>query len=67
MIKIEDSGVKLICKGDINMNLYFVEGYEMIIFYDVFVGKIFLIVKILSFMYFVIYNGGKFKIYYELY
>ena len=27
-IKIEDSGVKLIRKGDINMNLHFVEGHE---------------------------------------
>ena len=27
-IKIEDSGVKLIRKGDFNMNLHFVEGEE---------------------------------------
>ena len=27
-IKIEDNGVKLIRKGDINMNLHFVEGKD---------------------------------------
>ena len=38
-IKIEDSGVKLIRKGDINMNLHFVEGHETTTLYDVPTGK----------------------------
>ena len=38
-IKIEDTGVKLIRKGDINMNLHFVEGHETTTLYDVPTGK----------------------------
>ena len=49
-IKIEDSGVKLIRKGDINMNLHFVEGHETTTLYDVPTGKIPLTVKTLSLM-----------------
>ena len=66
-IKIEDSGVKLIRKGDINMNLHFVEGHETTTLYDVPTGKIPLTVKTLSLMHFVTHNGGKLKIHYELY
>ena len=51
-IKIEDSGVKLIRKGDINMNLHFVEGHETTTLYDVPTGKIPLTVKTLSLMHF---------------
>ena len=66
-IKIEDTGVKLIRKGDINMNLHFVEGHETTTLYDVPAGKIPLTVKTLSLMHFVTHNGGKLKIHYELY
>ncbi|WP_196211653.1 DUF1934 domain-containing protein, partial [Staphylococcus capitis] len=52
-IKIEDSGVKLIRKGDINMNLHFVEGLVTTTHYDVPAGKIPLTVKTLSLMHFV--------------
>ena len=65
--QIEDSGVKLIRKGDINMNLHFVEGHETTTLYDVPAGKIPLTVKTLSLMHFVTHNGGKLKIHYELY
>ena len=62
-IKIEDTGVKLIRKGDINMNLHFVEGHETTTLYDVPAGKIPLTVQTLSLK----HNGGKLKIHYELY
>ena len=39
-IKIEDNGVKLIRKGDINMNLHFVEGEETTTLYDTPAGRI---------------------------
>ena len=57
----------LIRKGDINMNLHFVEGHETTTLYDVPTGKIPLTVKTLSLMHFVTHNGGKLKIHYELY
>ena len=60
-IKIEDTGVKLIRKGDINMNLHFVEGHETTTLYDVPAGKIPLTVKTLSLKHFVTHNGGKLK------
>ena len=66
-IKIEDTGVKLFRKGDINMNLHFVEGHETTTLYDVPAGKIPLTVKTLSLKHFVTHNGGKLKIHYELY
>lgn len=44
-IKIEDNGVKLIRKGDINMNLHFVEGEETTTLYDTPAGRIPLTVK----------------------
>ena len=34
-IKIEERGVKLIRKGDINMNLHFVEGHDTTTLYDI--------------------------------
>ena len=66
-IKVDDDSVKLIRKGDINMNLHFVEGHETTTLYDVPAGKIPLTVKTLSLMHFVTHNGGKLKIHYELY
>ena len=60
-IKIEDTGVKLIRKGDINMNFHFVEGHETTTLYDVPAGKIPLTVKTLSLKHFVTHNGGKLK------
>lgn len=66
-IKIEDSGVKLIRKGDFNMNLHFVEGEETTTLYDIPAGRIPLTVKTLSILHFVTPNGGKLKIQYELY
>ena len=66
-IKIEDSGVKLIRKGDINMNLHFVEGQTTTTFYDISAGRIPLEVKTLRILHFVSGDGGKLKIHYELY
>ena len=65
--KIEDNGVKLIRKGDINMNLHFVEGEETTTLYDTPAGRIPLTVKTLSILHFVTPDGGKLKIHYELY
>ena len=65
-IKIEERGVKLIRKGDINMNLHFVEGHDTTTLYDIPVGRIPLTVKTRSILHFVNENGGKLKIQYEL-
>ncbi|MBL7572625.1 DUF1934 domain-containing protein [Staphylococcus saccharolyticus] len=66
-IKIEDSGVRLIRKGHINMNLHFVEGKETTTLYEIPAGRIPLTVKTLSIIHFVTQDGGKLKIHYELY
>ncbi|MFI9032870.1 DUF1934 domain-containing protein [Staphylococcus pasteuri] len=66
-IKIEDDGVKLIRKGDINMNFHFVEGVETTTLYDIQAGRIPLNVKTLSILHFVTPDGGKLKVHYELY
>ncbi|MCE3020783.1 DUF1934 domain-containing protein [Staphylococcus pasteuri] len=66
-IKIEDDGVKLIRKGDINMNFHFVEGVETTTLYDIPAGRIPLNVKTLSILHFVTPDGGKLKVHYELY
>ncbi len=66
-IKIEDDGVKLIRKGDINMNFHFVEGEETTTLYDIPAGRIPLNVKTLSILHFVTPDGGKLKVHYELY
>ncbi len=66
-IKIEDSGVRLIRKGHINMNLHFVEGKETTALYEIPAGRISLTVKTLSIIHFVTQDGGKLKIHYELY
>ncbi|EOD7949950.1 DUF1934 domain-containing protein [Staphylococcus aureus] len=66
-IKVDDGSVKLIRKGDINMNLHFVEGQTTTTFYDISAGRIPLEVKTLRILHFVSGNGGKLKIHYELY
>ncbi|HHC5844049.1 DUF1934 domain-containing protein [Staphylococcus aureus] len=66
-IKVDDDSVKLIRKGDINMNLHFVEGQATTTFYDISVGRIPLEVKTLRILHFVSGDGGKLKIHYELY
>lgn len=66
-IKVDDGSVKLIRKGDINMNLHFVEGQTTTTFYDILAGRIPLEVKTLRILHFVSGDGGKLKIHYELY
>ncbi|HDD5066237.1 TPA: DUF1934 domain-containing protein [Staphylococcus aureus] len=66
-IKVDDDSVKLIRKGDINMNLHFVEGQTTTTFYDISAGRISLDVKTLRILHFVSGDGGKLKIHYELY
>ncbi|HFO1631430.1 TPA: DUF1934 domain-containing protein [Staphylococcus aureus] len=66
-IKVDDGSVKLIRKGDINMNLHFVEGQMTTTFYDISAGRIPLEVKTLRILHFVSGDGGKLKIHYELY
>ena len=66
-IKIEEDGVKLIRKGDINMNFHFVEGAETTTFYDIPAGRIPLNVKTLSILHFVTPDGGKLKVHHELF
>ncbi|MCQ1163953.1 DUF1934 domain-containing protein [Staphylococcus aureus] len=66
-IKVDVDSVKLIRKGDINMNLHFVEGQTTTTFYDISAGRIPLEVKTLRILHFVSGDGGKLKIHYELY
>ena len=66
-IKVDDGSVKLIRKGDMNMNLHFVEGQTTTTFYDISAGRIPLEVKTLRILHFVSGDGGKLKIHYELY
>ncbi|HDH4317245.1 TPA: DUF1934 domain-containing protein [Staphylococcus aureus] len=66
-IKVDDDSVKFIRKGDINMNLHFVEGQTTTTFYDISAGRIPLEVKTLRILHFVSGDGGKLKIHYELY
>lgn len=66
-IKVDDDSVKLIRKGDINMNLHFVEGQTTTTFYDISAGRIPLEVKTLRILHFVSGDDGKLKIHYELY
>ncbi|PNZ48542.1 DUF1934 domain-containing protein [Staphylococcus schweitzeri] len=66
-IKVDDDSVKLIRKGDINMNLHFIEGQTTTTFYDISAGRIPLEVKTLRILHFVSGDGGKLKIHYELY
>ena len=57
----------MIRKGDINMNLHFVEGKKRQLYMIYPRGRIPLTVKTLSILHFVTPNGGKLKIHYELY
>jgi uncharacterized beta-barrel protein YwiB (DUF1934 family) len=65
-IKIEQSGVKIIRKGDINMNLHFVEGEDTFTLYEVGGGRIPLTVRTHSILHFVTDHGGKLKVHYDL-
>ena len=55
-VKIEQAGVKIIRKGDINMNIHFVEGEDTIT----------LTVHTHSILHFVTDDGGKVKVHYDL-
>lgn len=65
-VKIEDSGVKIIRKGDIKMNLHFVEGEDTITLYEITGGRIPLTVRTHSIIQFVTADGGKLKVHYDL-
>lgn len=65
-VKIEETGVKIIRKGDINMNLHFVEGEDTITLYEISGGRIPLTVRTHSILHFVLDDGGKFKVHYDL-
>ncbi len=66
-IKIEEEGVKLMGKGEINMKFDFVEGGERRSVQDIGGGGIGLNVKRLSIVDFVRGDGGKVKVDQELY
>ena len=66
-LKINKDSVKLIRKGDIDMNLHFVEGHTTTTLYDIPAGRMTLDVKTLSILHFVKNDSGKLKIHYELY
>lgn len=66
-IKFVEDGVKIIRKGDIDMNLYFVEGQDTTTFYHISEGKLIFTVHTLSILHFITDTGGKLKIHYELY
>ena len=63
-VKIEQSGIKIIRKGDINMNLHFVE--DTITLYEIGGGRIPLTVHTHRVNHFLNDNGGKLKIHYDL-
>jgi len=65
-VKIEETGVKIIRKGDINMNLHFVEGEDTITLYEISGGRIPLTVRTHSILHFVLDGGGKLKVHYDL-
>lgn len=65
-VKIEETGVKIIRKGDINMNLHFVEGEDTITLYEISGGRIPLTVRTHSILHFVLDKGGKLKVHYDL-
>ncbi|MCG7339336.1 DUF1934 family protein [Staphylococcus sp. ACRSN] len=65
-VKIEDTGVKVIRKGDIKMNLHFVEGEKTVTLYEITGGRIPLTVHTHSIIQFVTADGGKLKIHYDL-
>lgn len=65
-VKIEDNGVKIIRKGDIKMNLHFVEGEDTISLYEITGGRIPLTVRTHSIVQFATVDGGKLKVHYDL-
>ena len=65
-VKIEETGVKIIRKGDINMNLHFVEGEDTITLYEISGGRIPLTVRTHSILHCVLDDGGKLKVHYDL-
>ncbi len=65
-VKIESSGVKIIRKGEINMNLHFVEGADTMTLYEINGGRIPLTVRTHSILHFVMDDGGKLKVHYDL-
>lgn len=65
-VKIEETGVKIIRKGDINMNLHFVDGEDTITLYEISGGRIPLTVRTHSILHFVLDDGGKLKVHYDL-
>ncbi|EKU46020.1 DUF1934 domain-containing protein [Staphylococcus massiliensis] len=66
-VKVEDNGVKIIRKGDINMRLHFVEGEDTITFYELPTGRIPLTVHTKSIITFQEAHGGQVKVNYDLY
>ncbi|PHK50485.1 DUF1934 domain-containing protein [Staphylococcus edaphicus] len=65
-VKIEETGVKIIRKGEIKMNLHFVEGEDTITLYEITGGRIPLTVRTHSILHFVTEHGGKLKVHYDL-
>lgn len=65
-VKIEQAGVKIIRKGDMNMNIHFVEGEDTITLYEINGGRIPLTVHTHSILHFVTDDGGKVKVHYDL-
>lgn len=65
-VKIEATGVKIMRKGEIQMNLHFVEGEDTITLYEITGGRIPLTVRTHSILHFVTDHGGKLKVHYDL-
>ena len=66
-LKIEEAGVKIIRKGDINMKLHFIEGQETTTLYEMSAGRIPLTIKTQSIKHYVTDQGGKLKVQYQLF
>ncbi|VED63729.1 Uncharacterized beta-barrel protein ywiB [Staphylococcus delphini] len=66
-IKLTDESVKLMRKGDINMNMHFIEGQDTTTFYELPHGKMVLTVHTMSILHFVTPDGGKLKVHYALF
>jgi len=65
-VKIEETGVKIIRNGGIKMNLHFVEGEDTITLYEISGGRIPLTVRTHSILHFIMPDGGKMKVHYDL-
>lgn len=66
-VKLTDESVKLIRKGDIHMNMHFIEGQDTTTFYELPHGKMVLTVHTMSILHFVTSDGGKLKVHYALF